>query len=80
MTKEMKIGRWASMQCTRLNRLIRVFDKATLPKYSYEQARGEIQASEAEFCRGLKERRILVLDGRKKTVVRTVVDSELTSS
>jgi sister chromatid cohesion protein DCC1 len=41
--------------------------KATMPKYSYEQARGEIQASEAEFVRGLKERRILVLEGRSKT-------------
>ncbi|KAG1734727.1 sister chromatid cohesion protein Dcc1 [Suillus paluster] len=33
--------------------------QATMPTYSYEQARSEIQASEAEFSRGLKERRIL---------------------
>lgn len=38
-----------------------------MPKYSYEQARSEIQASEAEFARGLKERRILVLEGKSKT-------------
>ncbi|KAG9316366.1 sister chromatid cohesion protein Dcc1 [Chiua virens] len=37
--------------------------RATLPKYTYEHARGEIQASEAELRQGLEERRILVLDG-----------------
>ena len=37
--------------------------QTTLPRYSYEQARGEIQASDAELRLGLKERRILVLDG-----------------
>lgn len=37
--------------------------QATLPRYSYEQARGEIQASDSELRLGLKERRILVLDG-----------------
>jgi len=42
------------------------FYKATMPKYSYEQARGEIQASDVEFSRGLKDGRILVLDGRCK--------------
>jgi sister chromatid cohesion protein DCC1 len=53
------------------------FHKAAMPKYSYEQARGEIQASDAEFSRGLKDRRILVLDGRCITLVTVVV--ELTS-
>jgi sister chromatid cohesion protein DCC1 len=38
--------------------------QATLPKFSYKQARSEIQASESEFNLGLKERRILVLDGQ----------------
>ncbi|OJA14423.1 hypothetical protein AZE42_06433 [Rhizopogon vesiculosus] len=42
--------------------------QGTMPKYSYEQARGEIQASEAEFCRGLKDRRILVLDGQLRPI------------
>ncbi|KAG0706126.1 sister chromatid cohesion protein Dcc1 [Suillus ampliporus] len=42
--------------------------QATMPKYSYEQARSEIQASEAEFSRGLKERRILVLDGQLRPI------------
>ncbi|KAH0827514.1 sister chromatid cohesion protein Dcc1 [Lanmaoa asiatica] len=37
--------------------------QATLPRYSYEQARGEIQASDSELKLGLKERRILVLGG-----------------
>ncbi|KIK99326.1 hypothetical protein PAXRUDRAFT_822870 [Paxillus rubicundulus Ve08.2h10] len=37
--------------------------RATLPKFSYEQARSEIQASEFEFNLGLRDRRILVLDG-----------------
>jgi sister chromatid cohesion protein DCC1 len=42
-----------------------------MPKYSYDQARSEIQASEAEFSRGLKDRRILVLEGRSKAPVMT---------
>ncbi|KAG1862584.1 sister chromatid cohesion protein Dcc1 [Suillus subalutaceus] len=42
--------------------------QATMPKYSYEQARREIQASEAEFVRGLKERRILVLEGQLRPI------------
>ncbi|KAG1775347.1 sister chromatid cohesion protein Dcc1 [Suillus placidus] len=42
--------------------------QATMPKYSYEQARSEIQASEAEFIRGLKERRILVLEGQLRPI------------
>ncbi|KAF8441493.1 sister chromatid cohesion protein Dcc1 [Boletus edulis BED1] len=37
--------------------------RTTLPKYSYEQARAEIQASESELRVGLRERRVLVLDG-----------------
>ncbi|KAF8558056.1 hypothetical protein OG21DRAFT_1504749 [Imleria badia] len=37
--------------------------RASLPRYSYEQAREEIQASEAQLNVGLRERRILVLDG-----------------
>ncbi|KAH7888573.1 sister chromatid cohesion protein Dcc1 [Phlebopus sp. FC_14] len=42
--------------------------KATLPKYSYEQAQCEIQASEVELKRGLKEFRILVLDGQLRPI------------
>ncbi|KAG1802728.1 sister chromatid cohesion protein Dcc1 [Suillus plorans] len=42
--------------------------QATMPKYSYEQARSEIQASEAEFVLGLKERRILVLEGQLRPI------------
>ncbi|KAG6334251.1 hypothetical protein ID866_4842 [Astraeus odoratus] len=37
--------------------------RATLPTYSYEQARCEIQSSEMEFQQGLKDKRILVLNG-----------------
>lgn len=37
--------------------------RTTLPKYSYELARCEIQASDAEFQLGLKAKRILILDG-----------------
>ncbi|KAH7920068.1 hypothetical protein BV22DRAFT_1040301 [Leucogyrophana mollusca] len=36
--------------------------------YSYEQARNETQASEAEFNQGLKDRRILVLDGQLRPI------------
>lgn len=42
--------------------------QATMPKYSYDQARSEIQASEAEFSRGLKDRRILVLEGQLRPI------------
>jgi len=38
--------------------------QATLPTYSYELARCEIQASDAEFQLGLKAKRILILDGQ----------------
>lgn len=37
--------------------------QTTLSRYSYEQARQEIQASDAELRVGLRDRRILVLDG-----------------
>ncbi|KAI9572170.1 sister chromatid cohesion protein Dcc1 [Boletus coccyginus] len=43
--------------------------RATLPRYTYEQARGEIQASDSELRLGLKERRILVLDGYLRPIV-----------
>lgn len=39
-------------------------NQTTLPKYSYELARCEIQASDAEFQLGLKAKRILILDGQ----------------
>ncbi|KIK37167.1 hypothetical protein CY34DRAFT_26114 [Suillus luteus UH-Slu-Lm8-n1] len=42
--------------------------QATMPKYSYDQARSEIQASEAEFSRGLKDRRILILEGQLRPI------------
>ncbi|KAF9244926.1 hypothetical protein BU15DRAFT_85766 [Melanogaster broomeanus] len=54
--------------------------RATLPKYSYGQARSEIQASDSEFALGLKERRILVLDAshtkqhQSKNLVSSLLD------
>lgn len=45
--------------------------RVTLVKYTYDQALCEIQASEAEFQQGLKEKRILVLDGYLRPIVPT---------
>ncbi|KAG2078863.1 hypothetical protein BDR04DRAFT_996880 [Suillus decipiens] len=52
----------------RQGHVISYIHKAAVSKYSYEQARSEIQASEAEFVRGLKERRILVLEGQLRPI------------
>ncbi|KAI6026244.1 hypothetical protein PISMIDRAFT_629149 [Pisolithus microcarpus 441] len=43
--------------------------RAAFVKYCYNQASSEIQASEAEFQQGLKEKRILVLDGYLRPIV-----------
>ncbi|KAH7913138.1 sister chromatid cohesion protein Dcc1 [Hygrophoropsis aurantiaca] len=44
-------------------------DRHQMSHYSYQQARNEIQASEFEFSQGLKDRRILILDGNLRPIV-----------
>ncbi|KAN0090893.1 Sister chromatid cohesion protein Dcc1 [Tylopilus felleus] len=51
--------------------------RATLPRYSYEQARKEIQASESELRVGLRERRILVLDGYLRPIASAYLNTIL---
>ncbi|CCM05006.1 uncharacterized protein FIBRA_07205 [Fibroporia radiculosa] len=50
-------------------------DKLPRQKLSYQEARDMLQASDAELDRGLRERRILILDGR----IRPIAPSYLTT-